>query len=274
MTLISDWQESLLFIFEQLRWQDFVDVFFVWLIIYQLLILIKKTGTIQILSGLGFLAFVYLVSIWLDLFTFNWLLDKFFSHLFLIIVVLFQGEIRRALAHIGANPFFTEISPAHELEIVENVVRACHLLLEKRSGALIVFEREILLDYHIEMGTKMGSEVSAEVLLSLFHLASPLHDGAVLIRGGKIYSAGNLLPLSKNAFLDKNLGTRHRAALGLSEETDALIVVLSEERQAITVAYSGNLITVTDGLELKNLLLKELKSHHHAKKVFQKAAGR
>lgn len=255
---MSIWWDQLQFVLAHLRWQDFIDVLLVWAIIYQVFILIRKTGTVQILSGLGFLALVYLGSIWLELFTFNWLLDKFFANLFLIVVVLFQAEIRRALAHIGTNPFFTEVSQVREVEIVEEILEAIADLAKLRYGALIAIEREILVDYYIESGTPVGANVTSELLVSIFHPSAPMHDGAVLIRGGKIFSAGNFLPLSKNPFLDKNIGTRHRAAVGLSEETDAVIVIVSEESQTLSVAVGGVIKPISEVSLLRKVLFEEL----------------
>jgi len=252
------WLEQLKFVISQIRWQDLVDIVLVWAIVYQIFILIRKTGTVQVLSGLGLLAVVYLASIWFEFFTFNWLLEKFFGNLFLIVVVLFQTEIRRALAHFGANPFFTEASEVREVEIIEEIIRGVNELLKKRYGALIVIEREILLDYHIEPGTPVNAQLSAELLISIFHPSAPMHDGAILIRAGKLFSAGNFLPLSKNPFLDKNLGTRHRAAVGLSEETDAITIILSEENQELSVALSGVIKPLKDTAELRQLLFAEL----------------
>lgn len=213
----------------------------VWMVVYRILLLIKRTGTIQMLSGLGILAIGYILSIWLELFTFNWILEKFFSNLFVIIVVLFQAEIRRALAQIGTNPFFSDSQRAQETHVIEEIAKGIILMAEKGYGALIVIEREILIDYHIEVGTEIESKTSSELLLSIFHPESPVHDGAVLIRQGRIHSAGNFLPLSKNPALDKNLGTRHRAALGLTEETDALVFVVSEENKSISIVQGGHL---------------------------------
>jgi len=221
--------------------QDLLDMILVWLVVYRILILIRRTGTIQMLSGLGILAIGYILSISLELFTFNWLLEKFFSNLFVIVVVLFQAEIRRALAHIGSNPFLTGSSTALETQMVEEIAKAVSLASEKGYGALVVVEKEILVDYHIEMGTELDSMVSCELLTSIFHPAAPMHDGAVLIRGGRIHSAGSFLPLSKNPALDKNLGTRHRAALGLTEETDALVLIVSEESKSIGFVHGGHL---------------------------------
>ena len=213
----------------------------VWLVVYRILVLIKKTGTIQMLSGLGVLAIAYILSIQLELFTFNWILEKFFSNLFVIVVILFQAEIRRALAQIGSNPFLTDVSSVQETHVIEEITQAAFALAQKGFGGLIVLEREIMIDYHIEFGTEVDAKVSAEILISIFHPTSPIHDGAVLIRAGKVHSAGNFLPLSKNPVLDKNLGTRHRAAIGLTEETDAIVVIISEETKSVGVVQGGHL---------------------------------
>lgn len=246
--------DNILFIFSHLRAQDLLDMLLVWVVIYRLLILIKRTGTIQMLSGLGVLAIAYILTIWLELFTFNWILEKFFSNLFVIVVILFQAEIRRALAQIGSNPFFSDETAVQETYIVEELTKAAFSMAEKKFGALIVIERDILVDYHIEYGTEMDSKVSAEILMSVFHPTSPIHDGAVLIRGGKLHSAGNFLPLSKNPVLDKNLGTRHRAALGLTEESDAIVIIVSEEKRNVAVVQSGHLTVMRDMKELRQSL--------------------
>jgi diadenylate cyclase len=230
-------------LFTQLRAQDFVDLFLVWLVVYRVLLLIKKSGAVQILSGLGILAIAYMLSIWMELITFNYILEKFFSNLFVIVVILFQGEIRRALAQIGSNPFLSGASRVEETHIIEELAKGIMACAQRGYGALIVLEREISLDYFIEEGRPLDAEVSSELLLSIFLPQSPLHDGAVLLRNGRIFSAGCFLPLSKNSALDKNLGTRHRAALGLTEETDAYVFVISEENKSVGMAHSGILET-------------------------------
>lgn len=230
-------------LFTQLRAQDFVDLFLVWLVVYRVLLLIKKSGAVQILSGLGILAIAYMLSIWMELITFNYILEKFFSNLFVIVVILFQGEIRRALAQIGSNPFLSGASRVEETHIIEELAKGIVACADRGFGALIVLEREISLDYFIEEGRPIDAEVSSELIQSIFLPQSPLHDGAVLLRNGRIVSAGCFLPLSKNSALDKNLGTRHRAALGLTEETDAYVFVISEENKSVGFAHSGILET-------------------------------
>jgi len=241
MSLFLNFWENLLFILSNLRWQDLFDICLVWAIVYRVLVLIRRTGTVQMLSGLGIIAITYILSIWFELYTLNWLLEKFFSNLFVIVVVLFQGEIRRALAHIGSHPIFSDVSETMETHMVEDIVKGIVASSEKGYGALIVIEREILLDYYIETGTEINSHISAEVIQSIFHPQAPMHDGAMLIRNGKIFSAGCFLPLSKNPALDKNLGTRHRAAIGLTEETDALVIVISEETKAVSLVTGGHM---------------------------------
>ena len=249
--MISTLLENLNFIATQLRVRDIIDMILVWIVVYRVLILIRHTGTVQMLSGLGILAIAYLMSIWFELFTFNWILEKFFNNLFLIVVILFQGEIRRALAHIGSNPFLTGASHVQETHIVEEIAKGAVQLAQKGIGALIVIEKEINLEYFIELGTEMDSAISGELLISIFLPQGPLHDGAVIIRGGRVWAAGCFLPLSKNPALDKNLGTRHRAAIGLTEETDALVIVVSEENNSVGIVEGGQMIADVDHSTLR-----------------------
>lgn len=254
MKIWSHLFEQLDFVIGQVRPQDFLDIALVWLIVYKILVLIRRTGTVQMLSGLGVLAIGYIASIWFELFTFNWLLEKFFANLFVIVVILFQGEIRRALAHIGSNPFFSDASASRDTETVEELAKGILQCAFKGFGALIVIEREIMVDYHIEPGTEMDAKISAELIVSIFHPTSPMHDGAVLVRAGKLHSAGCFLPLSKNPALDKAVGTRHRAAVGLTEETDATVIVISEESQVISVVQGGKLRSNAELGEIRRVL--------------------
>lgn len=254
MNVLNNFLENILFILSHLRWQDLFDISLVWIIVYRILNLIRRTGTIQMLSGLGILAIAFVGSQWFEFYTVNWLLEKFFSNLFVIVVVLFQGEIRRALAHIGSHPLFMDVSSAMETHIIEEIAKGVISAAQKGYGALIVIEKDILVDYHIEMGTELDSKISAEVIQSIFHPQAPMHDGALLIRGSKIVSAGCFLPLSKNPALDKNLGTRHRAAIGLTEETDALVLVVSEETRSISLVSAGHMSPQVELSEVRQAL--------------------
>ncbi len=246
--------DGILLTLQHIRPQDFLDMILVWVVVYRVLILIKKTGTIQMLSGLGVLAIAYILTIRFELFTFNWILEKFFTNLFLIVVILFQGEIRRALAQIGSNPFFSDVSAIQETHVIEEIVKGVFSLAQRGYGALLVIERDILVDYHIEFGTELDCKVSSEILNSIFIPSSPVHDGAALVRGGKIHSVGNFLPLSKNPLLDKNLGTRHRAAIGLTEESDAFVIIVSEENKSVGVVQSGHLSIMNEMGDLRKEL--------------------
>jgi diadenylate cyclase len=233
--------ENIFFLFSQIRLADVFDIILVWVIVYRLLLLVQRTGTAQMLSGLAVLAIAYLASQGLELYTLNWLLEKFFSNLFVIAVILFQGEIRRALAHIGSGAFFTGQNRAQDTQVAEELAKGIMSTAARGYGGLVVVEEDILVDNYIENGLDVDSKVSSEIIASIFHPTSPIHDGAVLIRQGRIHSAGNVLPLSKNPALDKNLGTRHRAAIGLTEETDALVFVISEEYHSVGIVQGGRL---------------------------------
>lgn len=249
-----DFAENSRFFVSQLELKDIFDLILVWYVVYRALLLTKKSGAVQILSGMGVLAIVYFVSIWFDLTTFNWILELIFSNLFLIVVILFQAEIRRALAQIGSNPFFFGSSSLETRHNIEELAQGAVQLAQKGWGALIVIEREIVIDYFIEQGTEVDSAISSEVLCSLFAPTSPLHDGATIIRGGRVYSAGCFLPLSQNQALDRNWGTRHRAAMGLAEQTDAIVLVVSEESRSVGLFHAGNYMTRLDHAELRSQL--------------------
>lgn len=251
--------ESVLPLFYQIRWQDLIDLVLLWVVFYKILTLAKRTGAVQVLAGLGIMALAYLASAWLELIAFNYLLEVFFSNLFLILVILFQGEIRRALAQIGSNSFFSEASDKEGTHVVEEIAKGAFSLAQKRQGALMVIEREIALEYFTEEGVPIDADVSSELLLTIFQSKSPIHDGAVIIRKGRVHTAGTFLPLSRNPVLDKNLGTRHRAALGLTEETDALVVVVSEEKGIVSLVKTGKMMPDLDHAELRQTLYKELR---------------
>lgn len=263
--LLQSYFENIIFVASHLQFQDVLDMILVWIIIYRTILLLKQSGTIQVLSGLGILTLAYIFSQWFDLFTLSWILEKFFANLFVIVVVLFQAEIRRALAQIGSPSFLFGSSRVQETQLIEEIAKGLLATSQRGFGALVVIERDILVDYQIEVGTELDAKVSSELIQSVFHPASPVHDGALIIRNGKIHSAGSFLPLSKNPALDKNLGTRHRAAIGLTEETDAIVLVVSEETKSIGIVEAGHLrpnVELTDlrralyeayGLKFKNV---------------------
>lgn len=240
-------------------WRDTVDIVIVAFAIYWLLLLIRGTRAVQILVGLVALVGVLVASEVFQLVTVRLVLENFMSAGVLIIIVLFQNDIRRALARVGRG-FFPSVSAEQESQILGEVVQAAQLLAQKRVGALVVLERETGLDDQIEAGTRLDSEVSRDLLVSLFMPHSPLHDGAVVIQQGRIAYAGSILPLTLKADLPDGVGTRHRAAVGITEETDAVVVVVSEETATISVVLGGEIIRDLDGPKLRNVLSQILNS--------------
>ncbi len=208
----------------------------------------------QMLTGLGILGLGFFLSSTFELFTTHWLLSYFFDYLILIIIVLFQDDLRRALTHVGTNPFFSAASEEEERAMVDEIARAATRLAQDRIGALIVIERETGLKNFIDTGSKLDSKVKAELLNSIFIESSPIHDGAVIITNGRIAAAGCFLPLSKDPNIDKKYGTRHRAALGLTEDTDAIVVLVSEEAGEAHLVKNGKITTNLNEQEIRQSL--------------------
>ncbi len=241
--------------FEPVR--DTLDLVLVALGVYWLLRLIKGTRAVQILVGLLLLIGTSALAQIFQLSTLMWIFDHFLSSAVLIIIVLFQHDIRRMLARVGRG-----VSPTaarrQETQILEEIARAAQTLAQKRVGGLIVLERDTQLDDQVEAGLALDAAVSKELLVSLFLPYSPLHDGAVLIQNGRVARAGCILPLSERQDLPQGLGTRHRAALGLTEETDAIVVVISEETSDVSVVSSGELKRGLDPARLRAVLREAL----------------
>ena len=234
-------------------WRDTIDILLVTAAIYWLLLLIRGTRAVQILVGLVVLIGLSLAS---ELFQFaavGLILENFLSSAVLIIIVLFQHDIRRALARVGRG-FFPSVSAQQESQILEEVVRGAQSLAARRVGALIVLERETALTDQVEGATVIDADVSKEILMALFMPGSPLHDGAAVVGDGRVSSAGGILPLTIRTDLPEGLGTRHRAAIGITEETDAVVVVISEETAQISVAMGGEIMRRLDAPQLRDLL--------------------
>jgi uncharacterized protein (TIGR00159 family) len=233
--------------------RDTIDIVIVAVGIYWLLLLIRGTRAVQILVGLIVLIGASVLSELFELVTVRLILENFLTSAVLIIIVLFQQDIRRALARVGRG-FFPAVSAEQESQIVEEVVRAAQALSKRRIGALIVLARETVLDDQIETGTALDSEVSKDLLVSLFVPSSPLHDGAAVIQEGRIAYAGAILPLTLKTDLPEGVGTRHRAAVGITEETDAVVVVVSEETASISAVMGGEILQGLDAPRLREAL--------------------
>jgi diadenylate cyclase len=245
-------------ILEQLRllhpgWRDVLEVALVSFAIYRVLLLVYRTRAMQVLAGIIVLAITYGIAYLLNLAMIVYLLTLVFSYGAIALLVVFAPELRAALAQIGRSPMSRLFAHMAETEIADEIADAVERLSRSGIGAIVAIEREVSIEEYVQSGSEMNAKVSADLLATIFTPYSPLHDGAVLIRGDTIIGAGCILPLSQAALVDRSLGTRHRAALGLSEETDALVVVVSEETAAITVAANGRLWREITPLQVRDL---------------------
>jgi len=223
----------------QPRWQDVLDVLIVAYIIYRIAVLIRGTRTMQMVVGMVVLGGALITSQIMGLFTLNWLLNNFLGSLFLILVVIFQSDIRRALTRVGTPTFLA--GHATVASVAQELVNTAAWLSARRIGALIVLEQEVGLSDYVETGRILDARLSPELLETIFMRGSPLHDGAVIIKGENVLAAACLLPLSTNPNVNLALGTRHRAAIGITEESDAAVIVVSEEDGTISLARNGEL---------------------------------
>ncbi len=240
---------------EVLRWQDLVDILLVWFIVYRALLLISGTRAVQMLTGIGIILIFYYLSERLKFYTLHTILVKFFNNFVFILIIVFQDELQKALTQVGRNPLFASANTIEEVALVEEIALAASRLASGHIGALIVLERETGLKNYIEAGTPIDAQVSSALLQCIFHPTSPVHDGAAIIRNSRLSSAGCLLPITRDPAVRPEFGTRHRAALGLTQETDAVVVVVSEERGEISLVYHGTVIRELDRGRLKTQLL-------------------
>ena len=237
---------------------DTVDIVLVAFIIYYALRMLEGTRALQVLFGFVLLIVLYYVS-QRGLFTLNWILGQFLGSIILIVVILFQNDIRRGLAALGRRPFLLKISPGKSKELFsEEIVKAASYMSNRHIGALIAIERSNSLADFIEIGMRIDALVSRELIISIFNPSSPLHDGGIIIVGNRILSAGSFFPLVTDPDLERELGTRHRAAIGLSAETDAVVIVVSEETGTISLAMGGEIKRGLDATSLNNQLLDSL----------------
>jgi diadenylate cyclase len=244
--------------FALLTWRDAVDILAVSLVIYNLLLLIRGTRAVQVLLGIVFVGLVYYVARLAELVTLQTILESLLIALPFAIIVLFQQEVRRALANFGRNPLWGLGKQDQVAAGFGDIVLAATTLSSRRIGGLIVIERLQGLRTYIENGVALDAVLSYDLLINVFTPDTPLHDGAVIIQDDRIAAAACFLPLTGNPSLSKELGTRHRAALGITEETDAVTVVISEETGTISLACDGEMVRELDGKSLRNALYKYL----------------
>jgi diadenylate cyclase len=223
-------------------WWDLVDIIVVSVLIYEVLKLIQGTRAVQMALGAGVLVALFYGSRWSHLETTNWLIRNLFGYIVFGVIVLFQSDIRRALAHLGRAPFFRYFAKAESAEeSIEELVVATSMLSAQRVGAIVAIERQIGLRNYIEGGIPLDAVLTYDLLLSIFQTSSPLHDGAVIVQNDRVAAAACFLPLTVNPKLAKELGSRHRAAIGLTEENDSIAIVVSEETGVISIVSDGQI---------------------------------
>lgn len=253
-----------------MSWEEFnlldilrivVDIALVWFVIYKLFSVIRGTKAVQLLQGIFVILAIWLLSSFFELQTVQWLVYQAIDWGFLAVIILFQPEIRRALEQLGRGSLFSRYSQSEEKTIQESIdaiIKSCNYMSKRRIGALMSIERETGLNDYIETGIPVGGKLTSELLTNIFIPNAPLHDGAVVIRDDEIVAAACYLPLSESPFISKELGTRHRAAMGISEVTDALTIIVSEETGHISCSKNGELHRQLDEEKLRKILMKEL----------------
>jgi diadenylate cyclase len=243
--------------FAAFRWRDVLDIALVAVVVYRILVMFRGTRAVQMLIGLGCLVAGSLLARRLELYSTQWILDNFWSFWVIALAVLFQPELRRALARVGEGRLVSSLigaSRAERAHVIDEIVDAVESLTARRIGALVVMERSAGQRQYAELGVAVDGLVSADLLVSVFLPYSPLHDGAVFVQGSRLVAAGCFLPLSRNLQIARSLGTRHRAALGISEESDAVAIAVSEETGRVTIAVGGHIETVRDLRALRSRL--------------------
>jgi diadenylate cyclase len=234
-------------------WRDVVDVVLVAAILYRIFVMFRGTRAVQMLVGLAVIIVATLVARRLELRTLNWILDDFWSFWVIALVVLFQSELRQALTRMGQGRLVQAVLGASREErahVVDEIAGAVEALAVRRTGALIVVERATGLRHYAELGVGLDALVSADLLVSIFQPSSPLHDGAVLVQGSRVVAAACFLPLSRNPHIGRALGTRHRAALGITEEADAVAVAVSEETGRVSITVEGHMESFAEAEKL------------------------
>jgi len=231
-----------------------IDILIIAFIIYHLLLLIRGTRAAQMLTGVLIIVAAFLLSSIVPLTTLNWVMNKFYSSFIIILIILFQDDIRHVLSRMGKKSFIPGSDALSSSQILDEITRAAASLATKRIGALIVLERNIILTRYVEVGAPLDARVSKELIVSIFHPSSPVHDGAAIVQRGRIAAAGCFLPLTRDENLDPNWGTRHRAAIGISQETDAIVVLVSEEGASISLVVDGKVSRKMDPKDLRKSL--------------------
>ena len=270
MTAIQNFFQNLLYQIPKIGISDIIDILVVSFLIYTVLRLVRSSSAARV----AWTVLVLLIATWLtsvfDLYACNWILNKILELGFISLVVIFQPEIRRAMERFGGKFFLNLVDPASKKSVeesaIEATVSACEIMSKERVGVLLIFERSVSLEEYFKTGTLIDAKVTEQLLRNRFFPKASLHDGAVIVRGGRIAAAGCVMPLSENTHLSSDLGTRHRAGIGTSEVSDAVVVIVSEETGTISVAIGGMLKRHLAPQTLEKLLSNELMTNDDAKR--------
>lgn len=281
---LAFWSQ-IVYTLSNIRFFDFVDILIIAFVIYKAIEFFKESRAGQLLKGIALLFFVYLIANWFELVTVKWLLLKLVNSVLIIAVIIFQPEIRRVLEKMGHSRISylghkaTSGAQKQDIDRINDICKAVSNMQEKKIGALIAFERKTPLGEIIDTGTLIDAAVSTELVQNIFFPKSPLHDGSLIIRNDRIVSAGCILPLTSNNNINSQLGTRHRAAIGMSEVSDAIVVVVSEETGIVSVAKNGSIKRNLTPINLRDELLTELFANDVEEKkpfyftIFEKIKG-
>jgi len=250
---------------------DVIDVIIVAFVIYKVLGFIRETRALQLVKGLLILVLITVLSDKFNLYTLNWILRNTMTLGVIALVIVFQPELRRALEYVGRSKFitpqFAQMDKERVKVITAAIIKAVDYFSSNKVGALIIMERETVLNDIAETGTQINAEISTELLGNIFYEGAPLHDGATIVRGDRIYAAGCVLPLTQSKTLSKDLGTRHRAGIGITENSDAIAIIVSEETGIISIAVDGKLSRFLDIKTVEKTLLNIYLSQIHVEKV-------
>lgn len=258
--------------------KELIDIVIVSYVIYKLILLLRGTRAIQLLKGILVVVLAWALSFVFHLNTLQWLMNQMFTYGVMALIIIFQPELRRALEQLGRGKLFSRSNSDVDQDVnrrIGEIVKTVNNLSRRKIGALVVFERETGLNDYIESGIPLGSQISSELLINIFIPNTPLHDGAVIIRQNLIMAAGCYLPLSENPFISKELGTRHRAGIGMSEVSDAISVIVSEETGQISLAINGQIVRDIKEESMISKLYEELtmKNQTKDKSTFWKWKG-
>ncbi len=238
-------------LWESLQWNDVLDIVIMSFLLYRALLILKGTRALQSLVGLLGILALYVFADRFELVSVHWLLEKFLVYIVLAVIILFQKDIRRGLARAGGRLFLTGRSDSGTAFMREELIKVCFALASRRVGALIAIERSADLDEFVERSTRIDAAMSHELMSAIFHPTSPLHDGAVVIQKNRIAAAQVFFPLSLSKDIARFFGTRHRAAIGLTEETDAVAIIVSEERGTVSIVVDGRIVPTANANELR-----------------------